>query len=97
MKEIDPCLKVEKPDLSHRQIDPHILHGSQESFLLVLNNFDQNKEAQIVLKESRQPVQIEKIYPDQAIIQWRKISGDRISLKIQCQSKEVSILQIIWQ
>ena len=96
MKEIDPTTKVEKPDLSHREIDPHLLHGSQASFLLITNNLDQNEEAQIVLNELRKPVQIQKIYPDQAIIPWRKTSGDRISLQIRCQSKEVSILQIIW-
>ena len=93
---ITPYMKVEKPDLSHRKIDPHILHGSGESFLLITNYLEQNVDAQIVLNESREPARIEKIYPDQATIQWREIFGNQISIIIPCQSKEVCILQIKW-
>jgi beta-galactosidase GanA len=97
MDGIHPYIKVEEPVLSHRQIDPHLLHGSGESYLLLTSMLDQNEEAQIVLKESRKPVRIQQIFPEQAIIQWHQTSDDQISLKITCQSKEVSILQIIWK
>lgn len=96
IKGIKPCMVVEQPKLAQRPIDLHMLHGSQESYLMITHYLDQNEEADIVLTESRKPKQIQQIYPVTTSVHWRQISGSQFSLTIPCQSKEVKILQIVW-
>ena len=90
-----PRVAVVEPAMMNREIDPHILDLPHETFLLVTDYLNETKQVKMVFNDHRKAKSAKIIFPVPQPLNWHQ-HDDQLSLIFTNESKEVKIIQIVW-